>query len=72
MTPDVYSLTLFYGIVVVILAVGSGIVGFKLYSNLRLKEREVIELNFELERFKEKVERMDALEANIGMLESKL
>ncbi|MEL0254613.1 MAG: DNA recombination protein RmuC, partial [Burkholderiaceae bacterium] len=72
MTPDIYSISLFYGIVFLILAIGSAFVGFKLYSKLQLKDRELTDLNFELERVKEKLEQMSAMEANIGLLESKL
>ena len=72
MTPDIYSISLFYGIVFLILAMGSIFVGFKLYSKLQLKDRELTELSFELARFKEKLEQMNALEANNRLLESKL
>ena len=61
MTPDIYSISLFYGIVFLILAIGSAFVGFKLYSKLQLKDRELTDLNFELERVKEKLEQMSAL-----------
>ena len=72
MTPDIYSISLFYGIVFLILAMVSIFVGIKLYSKLQLKDRELTDLNFELERSKEKLEQMNNLEANIGLLESKL
>ena len=72
MTPDIYSISLFYGMVFLILVIGSASVGFKLYSRLQLKDRELTDLNFELERFKEKLGQMNALEAKIGLLESKL
>ena len=69
MTPDIHSISLFYGIVFLILAIGSAFIGFKLYSKLQLKDRELTDLNFELERVKEKLEQMSAMEANIGLLE---
>ena len=72
MTPDIYPISLFYGIVFLILAIGSAFIGFKLYSKLQLKDRELTDLNFELERVKQKLEQMSAMEANIGLLESKL
>ena len=72
MTPDIYSIGLFYGIVFLVFTIGSAFVGFKLYSKLQLKDRELTDLNFELERVKEKLEQMSAIEANIGLLESKL
>ena len=55
MTPDIYSISLFYGMVFLILVIGSAFVGFKLYSKLQLKDRELTDLNFELERVKEKL-----------------
>ena len=72
MTPDIYSISLFYGMVFLILVIGSAFVGFKLYGRLQLKDRELTDLTFELERFKEKLEQMNALEAKIGLVESKL
>ena len=61
MTPDIYSISLFYGIVFLILAIGAVFFGFKLYSKLQLKDRELTDLNFELERVKEKLEQMSLL-----------
>ena len=58
--------------VFLILVIGSAFVGFKLYGRLQLKDRELTDLNFELERFKEKLDQLNALEAKIGLLESKL
>ena len=58
MTPDIYSISLFYGIVFLIFAMGSIFFGFKLYGRLQLKDRELTDLNFELERFKQKLEQM--------------
>ena len=71
MTPDIYSISLFYGMVFLILAIGSVFVA-QAVQQIALKDRELTDLNFELERFKEKIEQMDALEANIELLESNL
>ncbi len=72
MATDILSLSLLYSVTFILLTAGFIIAGYKLYIRFQQKDRETIDLNFELERTKAKLEKLNESELKNALLEKKL